>query len=89
MPGSHNSWPVRVAENISVSIIYIITMMTSSSGNIFRITGPLWGESTGHQVYGAWIKDIAFYVQKHIAYRAICYNIPLDSDKPLGVAVFV
>ena len=24
------------------------TMMTSSSGNIFRVTGPLWGESTGH-----------------------------------------
>ena len=24
-------------------------MMTSSNGNIFRITGPLWGESTGHR----------------------------------------
>ena len=23
-------------------------MMTSSNGNIFRITGPLWGESIGH-----------------------------------------
>ena len=23
-------------------------MVTSSNGNIFRITGPLWGESTGH-----------------------------------------
>ena len=23
-------------------------MMTSSNGNIFRVTGPLWGESTGH-----------------------------------------
>ena len=22
--------------------------MTSSNGSIFRITGPLWGESTGH-----------------------------------------
>ena len=22
-------------------------MMTSSSGNVFRVTGPLWGESTG------------------------------------------
>ena len=22
-------------------------MMTSSSGNIFRVTGPLWGEFTG------------------------------------------
>ena len=24
------------------------TMMTSSNGNISRVTGPLWGESTGH-----------------------------------------
>ena len=23
-------------------------MMTSSNGNIFRVTSPLWGESTGH-----------------------------------------
>ena len=25
------------------------TMMMSSNGNIFRGTGPLWGESTGHR----------------------------------------
>ena len=24
-------------------------MMTSSNGNIFRVTGPLWGEFTGHR----------------------------------------
>ena len=24
-------------------------MMTSSNGNIFRVTGPLWGEPTGHR----------------------------------------
>ena len=24
-----------------------IYMMTSSNGNIFRVTGPLWGEFTG------------------------------------------
>ena len=23
--------------------------MTSSNGNIFCVTGPLWGESTGHR----------------------------------------
>ena len=23
--------------------------MTSSSGNIFRVSGPLWGETTGHR----------------------------------------
>ena len=26
-----------------------ILMMTSSNGNSFRVTGPLWGESTGHR----------------------------------------
>ena len=25
-----------------------VFMMTSSNGNIFRVTGPLWGEFTGH-----------------------------------------
>ena len=25
------------------------SMMTSSNGNIFRVTGHLWGESTGHR----------------------------------------
>ena len=24
-------------------------MMTSSNGHIFRVTGPLWGESIGHR----------------------------------------
>ena len=24
-------------------------MMTSLNGNIFHVTGPLWGESTGHR----------------------------------------
>ena len=29
------------------------TIMTSSNGNIFRVTDPLWGECTGHQWRGA------------------------------------
>ena len=28
---------------------YYIGMMTSSNGNIFRVSGPLVGEFTGHQ----------------------------------------
>ena len=28
---------------------YTFDMMTSSNGNIFRVTGPLSGESSGHQ----------------------------------------
>ena len=26
----------------------VVSMMTSTNGNIFRVTDPLWGESTGH-----------------------------------------
>ena len=25
--------------------------MTSSNGNIFRVTGPLWGEFSGHRMF--------------------------------------
>ena len=35
------------------------------------------------------IKDITFYVQNHIAPRAVCYNFPLIRDKPLVVPAFV
>ena len=31
------------------SLSYDAFMLTSSNGNIFRVTGPLWGESTGHR----------------------------------------
>ena len=27
----------------------VISMMTSPNGDIFRVTGPLWRESTGHR----------------------------------------
>ena len=30
------------------------------------------------------LNDIGFYVQKHIALRAVCYNFPLVREKPLG-----
>ena len=43
--------------------------MTSSNGNIFRVTGPLWGDTTGHKgqwrgvlvfsLYRAWINGWA------------------------------
>ena len=34
---------------MSSSKLAVILMMTSSNENIFRVTGPLWGESTGHR----------------------------------------
>ena len=32
-----------------LQVIYHIIMMTLSNGNIFWVTGPLWGEFTGHR----------------------------------------
>ena len=37
------------------------TMMTSSNGNIFDVTGPLWEESTGHQASGVELWCFFFY----------------------------
>ena len=34
------------------------------------------------------LKDIAFFVKKHIAHRAVCYNFPLVRDKPLGAPAY-
>ena len=31
------------------SVVITGPLMTSSNGNIFRVTGPLWGETTGHR----------------------------------------
>ena len=50
----------RVFENIDIqyitgiismvhSLLFLCVMMTSSNGNIFRVTGPLCGEFTGHR----------------------------------------
>ena len=46
-------------------------------------------QNTTMQVYGAWIENIAFYIQKHIAPRAACHDFPLVIDKPLGAPTFV
>ena len=49
---------IRVVVQIVVAVIVgimvmvvttAVAMMTSSNGNIFRVTGPLWGESIGHR----------------------------------------
>ena len=36
------------------------TLMTASNGNIFRVTGPLWGESTGHPHKSQWSGALMF-----------------------------
>ena len=40
-----------------------------------------------HMEHGS--KHITFYVQKHIASLAMCYNPPLVRDKSIGAPVFV
>ena len=42
---NHNC--IWVLHSLSVSTVVNLIMMTSSNGNIFRVTGPLCGEFTG------------------------------------------
>ena len=37
----------QISTPIPLDISY--SMMTSSNGNLFRVSGPLWGQSTGHR----------------------------------------
>ena len=54
----HNCWGHRTLHRGASEVMLLIiwdnrtlssTLMTSSNQDIFRITGSLWGESTGHQ----------------------------------------
>ena len=47
----HNKVLQRLVHRSQFLKLFLIckTLTTSSNGNIFRITGPLWGESTGDQ----------------------------------------
>ena len=53
MSSSHKTGTVNAhtPEHWTESLAYSFQsyMMTSSNGNIFRVTGPLWGEFTGHR----------------------------------------
>ena len=42
-------WNVAWQPLLGMLSEYSVSMMTSSNGNIFRITGPLCGEFTGHR----------------------------------------
>ena len=45
---SIGSFSRPLPERMEIQLPEPIGMMTSSIGNILRVTGPLWGESTGH-----------------------------------------
>ena len=42
------SWHAYYCVSRLFDVTVALCIMTSSTGNIFHITGPLWGESTGH-----------------------------------------
>ena len=46
-------------------------------------------QNTTMRVYRAWIKDIAFYVQKHITPCTVVITSLLVHDKPLGAPAYV
>ena len=43
------SWKCQKSFIMDTAHVSIFIMVTSSNGNIFRVTGPLCGEFTGHQ----------------------------------------
>ena len=54
----------------SALIVWEWFMMTSLNGNIFHVTGPLWGESTGHQ----WIPLAKPVTQNFDIFIDLCLN---------------
>ena len=40
---------IEYHENAVITSYAPMCMVTSPNGNIFRVTGPLWGESSGHR----------------------------------------
>ena len=56
-------------------------------GDILLISQNTTMQVCRYMEYG--LKNIAFYFQKHIAHRTVCYNFLLVHDKPLGVPIFV
>ena len=50
--------------------------MTSSNGNIFRVTGPLYGEFTGHR----WIPSQRLMTQSFAVFFDLCLNKRLSKQ---------
>ena len=69
-------------------------MMTSSNGNIFRVTGPLCGEFTGHRWIpvtkasdaGLWVNNReAGDLRRHRAHYDDIVMITLHHNAPIGL----
>ena len=59
--------------------------------SLYEILGGIFllCQNTTMRVYGAWIRIYCFYVQKHKAPLAVCSNLLLVHEKPLGLTTFV
>ena len=62
------TWREFVSEIWNRSAVNIYCMMTSSSGNIFRVTGHLCGEFTGHR----WIFPLKGQWRRALIFSLIC-----------------
>ena len=60
---THLSQPQKYKPHIWTRPNFAIIMMTSSNGNIFRVTGPLWTMDPPHK--GQWCGALVFYVRLH------------------------
>ena len=91
------NWPIHYNNQLMVVEQYFTDIAALQN---IGVSWQIWP----HEIYGAYywyvkisqcgnmehgLKDLAFYVQKHIASWAVCNNFPLVRDKPLGVPVFV
>ena len=59
----------------------IVCMMTSSDGNIFRVTGPLWGEFTGHR----WIPSQGPVARSFAAFFDLRLHKRLSNNRGAGI----
>ena len=66
-----SSW-CRYQATVDLTILFLMTviMMLSSNGNIFRVTGPLWGESNGDR----WIPITRSMTQSFEVFVDLCLS---------------
>ena len=71
-----------------LSLLHALPMMTSSNGNIFRVTGPLCGEFTGHR----WIPRTKASDAENInapRHWPLWGNSPVTGDLPASKVRFI
>ena len=80
---------IKIFENTSILLINAAWIGKKCILKRQPQTTKLICQNTTMRVYEHGLKNIAFYVQKHIVHQAVCYNFPLVRDKPPGAPAFV